>query len=106
MVLGVWGGGYLFICIYIYIYIWARVQGGQVGTHLLHECAGGPGHPREPYGTPDSILSGKHSYQGSLIPEIRQHVRSRQDISGHSDRVLVHISDAWVLVHIWAEQGF
>ena len=40
-----------------------------------------------------SILSGKHSDQGSMIPEIRQDIRSRKKISGHSDRVLAQNFD-------------
>ncbi len=40
------------------------------------------------------ILSGKHSDQGSMIPETHQDIRSRKQISGHSDRVLAHNFDA------------
>mgnify|MGYP000618276620 CR=1 FL=1 len=40
-----------------------------------------------------SILSGKHSDQGSMIPEIRQDIRSRKKMSGHLDRVLAQNFD-------------
>ena len=40
-----------------------------------------------------SIISGKHSDQGSMIPEIRQDIRSRKKISWHSDRVLAQNFD-------------
>ena len=41
-----------------------------------------------------SIIPGKHSDQGSMIPEIRQDIRSRRKILGHSDRVLAQNFDA------------
>ena len=41
-----------------------------------------------------SIISNKHSDQGSMIPEIRQDIRSRKKISVHSDRVLAQDFDA------------
>ena len=41
-----------------------------------------------------SIVSGKHSDQGSMIPEIRQDIRSRKKISGHSDRVFAQNFEA------------
>jgi len=37
--------------------------------------------------------SGKHSGQGSMIPKIRQDIKSRKQISGHSDRVLAQNFD-------------
>ena len=50
-----------------------------------------------------SILSGKHSDQGSMIPEIHQDIRSRKKISGHSDRVLAQNFDTVLAgIVIWA----
>ena len=50
-----------------------------------------------------SIISGKHSDQGSMIPEIRQDLRSRNKISGHSDRVLAQNFDTVIAdIVIWA----
>ena len=49
------------------------------------------------------IGPGKHSDQGSMIPEIRQYIRSRKKISGHSDRVLAQNFDAVLAgIVIWA----
>ena len=49
------------------------------------------------------IISGKHSDQGSMIPEIRQDIRSRKKISGHSDRVLAQNFDTVLAgIVIWA----
>ena len=42
--------------------------------------------------------SGKHSDRGSMIPEIRQDIRSRKKISGHSDRVLAQNFEAVLAV--------
>ena len=47
--------------------------------------------------------SGKHSDQGSMIPEIPQDIRSRVKISGHSDRVLAQNVDTLLAgIVIWA----
>ena len=50
-----------------------------------------------------SMISGKHSDQGSMILEIRQDIRSRKKIPEHSDRVLAQNFDTVLAgVVIWA----
>ncbi len=44
------------------------------------------------------ILSGKHSDQGSMIPEIHQDIGTRKKISGHSDRLLAQNFNAVLAV--------
>ncbi len=44
------------------------------------------------------ILSGKHSDQGSMIPEIYQGIRSRKKISGPPDHVPAQNSDTLLAV--------